>query len=93
MEREICQRTDAGRTFLHQHATPTDGTIALVQEESGWIGFALFLGEKFDVGSTKIVPIGRVAKGREIVQKILESPSRDGRLIKPIEIRRVIRNE
>jgi cyclophilin family peptidyl-prolyl cis-trans isomerase len=74
-------------------AAPTDGTIALVQEESGWIGFALFLGEKFDVGSTKIVPIGRIAKGREVVRKILGSPTRDGQLMKPVEIRRVIRNE
>lgn len=74
-------------------AAPADGTIALVREETGWVGFVVFIGDKVDAGSAKIVPIGRVTKGKEVVGKILESPSRDGKLTKPVEIRRVIRNE
>jgi cyclophilin family peptidyl-prolyl cis-trans isomerase len=74
-------------------ASPKDGTIALVEESTGAFGFALFLGDHFDVGSMKVVPIGTITKGREVVQRIAVSPSRDGDLIQPIEIRRVIRNK
>jgi cyclophilin family peptidyl-prolyl cis-trans isomerase len=74
-------------------AAPLDGTIALVQEESGWTGFAVFLGDKIDVGSAKVVPIGKIAKGRDVVEKIGQTPARDGRMVKAVEIRRVIRNE
>jgi cyclophilin family peptidyl-prolyl cis-trans isomerase len=68
---------------------PKIGTIALVKEEGEWIGFAVFLGEKLDVGSAEIVPIGQITKGKETVLKILETSSTG----KPVGIRRVIRNE
>jgi cyclophilin family peptidyl-prolyl cis-trans isomerase len=72
---------------------PTDGTIALVKQGSDWTGVAVFVGDKIDVGGAKVVPIGRVTKGREVVKKIADSPVKDGRLVAPVEIRRVIRNE
>ena len=73
-------------------SAPTDGAIALVEEKSGWTGFAVFVGGKPDVGPNKVVPIGRIVKGKEVVQKIAES-TKDGPSSKPVEIRRVIRNE
>ena len=70
---------------------PTDGTVALVRDEAGWVGFAVFLGERIDIGSTAVVPIGRVKKGREVVRAILTSLTKDRESAKPVEIRRVIR--
>jgi cyclophilin family peptidyl-prolyl cis-trans isomerase len=72
---------------------PTEGTIALVRDGDAWVGFAVFGGEKIDAGSAAIVPIGKVTTGKDIVRKILETASKDGELTKPVEIRRVIRND
>ncbi len=74
-------------------AKPADGTIALVRDETGWVGFAVFLGDTIDVGTASVVPIGRVTTGRDVVKKILAGPTKDGELTKPVDIRRVIRNE
>lgn len=72
---------------------PGDGTIALVRERHGWVGLVVFAGEKVDAGGAEVVPIGRVTKGADVVQKIIARPNKDGNLVAPVEIRRVIRAE
>jgi len=70
---------------------PKDSTIALVSYDGAWTGFAVFEVDK--IAAENVVPIGRVIKGKDVVAKLLRAPSKEGALIKPIEIRRVIRSE
>lgn len=74
-------------------AKPADGEIALVRDGDDWFSFAIFLGDRIDAGTAEVIPIGRVTSGREVIRKILDSPSRDGESTGTVEIRRVIRKE
>jgi hypothetical protein len=53
----------------------------------------VFSGETPDAGKADVVIIGKVSKGNEVVKKLMEQPAEDGKLKKPVDIRRVIRNQ
>lgn len=74
-------------------AKPTDGTIGVVRENGGVVGFVVFSGEMPDAGKADVVIIGKVSKGNEVVKKLMEQPAEDGKIKKPLDIRRVIRNQ
>jgi cyclophilin family peptidyl-prolyl cis-trans isomerase len=74
-------------------AKPTDGTIGVVREHGGVVGFVVFSGDTADVGKADVVVIGKVSKGGEVVKKLVEQPAEGGKLKKPVDIRRVIRNQ
>jgi cyclophilin family peptidyl-prolyl cis-trans isomerase len=76
-----------------ESAAPTDGSIALVRDEAGVAGFVVFAGEKPDAGTADVVVIGKVVKGSEVVRKLLDQPTTDGKLKSPVDVRRVIRND
>lgn len=72
---------------------PTDGTLALVKDESGITGFVVFAGEKPDVGKADVIVIGTVKKGADVVKKLLTQPADDSKLKTPVGIRGVFRKQ
>jgi len=72
---------------------PVDGTIALVRDGGSWTGFAVFMGDVINVDRASVAPIGRITKGKDVVAAMFRAPAKGGELAKPVEIRRVIRNE
>ena len=73
-------------------AMPTDGTIALVRDGKTVGGFVIFVGPPTDPPAD-IVPIGKVVKGKDVVNAILGDLTAGDRLKTPLDIRRVIRTE
>ncbi len=71
----------------------TDGAVALVRDDTGVTGFVVFNGDKPDAGKADIVVVGKLTKGKEVVAKLMEQPADGGTLKKPVDIRRVIRNQ
>lgn len=74
-------------------ATPTDGSIALVRDDSGVAGFVVFAGDKHDAGTANVIVIGHVVKGTDVVKKLLDQPHADGKMKSPVDVRRVIRSD
>jgi hypothetical protein len=81
------------RVLAAPEAKPVDGDIVLVREGDDWFGFAVFLGDRIDLGKAEVIPIGRVTAGRDVIGKILDSLASGGEPARMVEIRRVIRNE
>jgi hypothetical protein len=92
-KREWAKKLALDRVPTAPAAKPSDGDVVLVREGDDWFGFAIFLGDRPDVGKAEVIPIGRVTAGREVIRKILDSPANDGAPTSMVEIRRVIRNQ
>lgn len=71
---------------------PSDGTIALLQDDSIPGAFVIFFGSP-TVKNLNFIPIGKVIKKSDVLAKILASPSKADAFINPIGIKRVIRTE
>jgi hypothetical protein len=76
-----------------EKASLSDGTVALVRDDTGVTGFVVFSGDKPDAGKADIVVVGKLTKGKEVIAKVMDQPAEDGRLAKPVDVRRVIRNQ
>lgn len=75
-------------------ASLAPGTIGLVRDSRGSVGFALVVGSPTSSEVTaSIVPFGKVFKGEDVLKKILVSPASNGVLTTPVDVRRIIRNE
>ena len=71
---------------------PTEGTIALLQDDSVPGTFVIFLGSP-PGDNLNFIPFGKVIKNPDILKKILASPIKADAFIKPVDIKRVIRTE
>lgn len=71
---------------------PTDGTIALLQDDSSPGAFVIFLGTP-EIGDMKFIPFGTVFKNRDVPAKILSTPMNMVNAQNSVNIKRVIRTE
>lgn len=72
---------------------PTDGSVALVRDDSGVTGFVVFSGDKLAVCKADVLIVGKVSKGKDVVKKLFELPVEDGKLKPAVNIRGIFRTQ
>jgi len=72
--------------------TVTENTIALLQNKSNPGAFIILLGAP-STPNPNFIPFGKVVKNSEVIAKILDGKTNGITLIKPVDIKRVIRTE